>query len=488
MISKNEEMNIERCINSVKLIADEIILVDTGSDDRTVEIAKRLGAKVYYSKWNNDFSEARNVSLKHATGEWILFVDCDEEVLLDDGNMIKNLINSDYTYEGYYLRLLNMIGGSEISDAIVFRLFKNKKEYRFKGRMHEQVINSIQDIHGLDCIGATQIKIVHYGYDPKISDTDKKSKRNLDILLSYEEKDKDGYYYYVLGNEYARIEDYDEALRIYNKALEVTDVTKLRYIYYPYLVLNIAKSLYVQKKYEDELIALKKFQKNLPDFKDLFFMETLLHVDCSRLTKAKESLMKYKQCVEMSYEYPKNGFENYYNVAKLYYDLENGIVDHKEKTLTVWISVDGKSDTVVDCIKCVNEISEDIIVLAKNHEKYDTDSLYQYGAKIIKLSDESEDNIFKKAMKASNGRYVLRLNHNNLLSQEAQLKLMYLLKDDLNEAYSINELNMADESTENIFRIFKTNKKITSSIGYEDYLKNKNMTILDSKITIHKKV
>ena len=78
VITKNEEKNIARCINSYKDIVDEIILVDTGSTDNTVEIAKSLGAKIYYYEWQNDFSAAKNYALSMAKGDWIIFLDADE--------------------------------------------------------------------------------------------------------------------------------------------------------------------------------------------------------------------------------------------------------------------------------------------------------------------------------------------------------------------------------------------------------------------------
>src|SRR3989338_8295195 len=102
MIVKNEADFLEQCLNSVKEIADEIIIVDTGSTDRTKEIAKKFNAKVIEHKWNNNFSEARNISLEHATKEWILVLDADEAISREDLPKIKILIkNRDF--DGYML-------------------------------------------------------------------------------------------------------------------------------------------------------------------------------------------------------------------------------------------------------------------------------------------------------------------------------------------------------------------------------------------------
>ena len=80
MIAKNEENYLEKCLNNIKNSVDEIIIVDTGSNDKTMEIAKKFTNKVYNFRWNNDFSEARNFSLKKAAKDWILMLDADESI------------------------------------------------------------------------------------------------------------------------------------------------------------------------------------------------------------------------------------------------------------------------------------------------------------------------------------------------------------------------------------------------------------------------
>ncbi len=93
MIVKNEEDYLPQCLESIKDIVDEIIIVDTGSTDKTVKIAESYGAKVYYFKWNNNFSEARNESLKYATKDWILILDADDELHSEYQENLKLLLN-----------------------------------------------------------------------------------------------------------------------------------------------------------------------------------------------------------------------------------------------------------------------------------------------------------------------------------------------------------------------------------------------------------
>ena len=94
MIVKNEENTLSRCLESVKDIVDEIIIVDTGSTDNTVEIAKSYGAKVFFYKWDNSFANARNYSLSKASKDWILIMDADDELVKEDKDKVALLINN----------------------------------------------------------------------------------------------------------------------------------------------------------------------------------------------------------------------------------------------------------------------------------------------------------------------------------------------------------------------------------------------------------
>lgn len=492
IISKNEEKNIAKCINSVKDLAFEVILADTGSTDRTVEIAETLGAKVVHHKWNNDFSAARNASIDKATGDWILFLDCDEELPKEEGLKLKAIIDEDENnkkYDGLYLRLVNIIQGVRVSDAIVLRAFKNRPEYRFRGKMHEQIITSIQELKGIDSIGATPVEIFHYGYDPEVSDTDKKSKRNLDILLSYEEKDKDGYYYYVLGNEYARTDSYQEALDIYNKALNKTNAKMYSYIYYPYLVMNIIKIYYVQKRYQDCVKAIDGFKATLPNFKDMYFIECLAYIEMAKLSKAREALDKYLNCPPGSYEYPSNNYENFHDIPKLVDDLNKGVVPMPQGTLSVWIPMDEWDENIVDCIKSVNEIAHDVIVITSSPKKLDIVKIQQVGGKVLRLDPSNADKLYKMATTWTRGKYVLLMYPSELLSHVSQIQLFNLFSDDedLEEAYLMRVLTMETNTYDLRFGLFKTNKRVKSLEEYDKYIRSKGKLPCDIEILIHSK-
>ena len=165
MITKNEEKWLEQCLNSVKDIADEIIIVDTGSTDKTKEIAKKHCAKIFNFKWVDNFSAARNESIKHATKDWILVLDADEVIENDDLEKIKNAIENADDFAGFSLEqrsyINNFFEGAVKNDSgfelvkdyplyianFLVRLFKNHLGIKFKHRVHELIEDSMEEKH-----------------------------------------------------------------------------------------------------------------------------------------------------------------------------------------------------------------------------------------------------------------------------------------------------------------------------------------------------
>jgi tetratricopeptide (TPR) repeat protein len=144
IIVKNEEATLPRTLDSVKGIVDETIVLDTGSSDRTREIAKEFGAKVYRFEWCDDFAAARNECLKYATGDWILVLDADEMLVPQIVPQIKQAIQSDRTL------LINLIrqevGASQSPYSLVSRLFRNRPDIRFSRPYHAMVDDSVTEI------------------------------------------------------------------------------------------------------------------------------------------------------------------------------------------------------------------------------------------------------------------------------------------------------------------------------------------------------
>uniref|UniRef100_B8HX22 Glycosyl transferase family 2 n=1 Tax=Cyanothece sp. (strain PCC 7425 / ATCC 29141) TaxID=395961 RepID=B8HX22_CYAP4 len=182
MIVKNESANLPRCLSSARSHVDEMIVVDTGSEDDTVEVARQYGARVSFFDWCDDFAAARNAALDQARGEWILVLDGDEELSLTID--LRQLLQDSVGVLSYLTLFVNVYDGDRSkSVGVVRRLFRNLPGVRYIGRFHEQVIYPGEE-RGLGTNISTElIKILHYGYAPEVW-TDKLANRNIPILES----------------------------------------------------------------------------------------------------------------------------------------------------------------------------------------------------------------------------------------------------------------------------------------------------------------
>ena len=176
MIVKNEEEFLAQCLDSIKNVVDEIIIVDTGSTDNTVEIAKRYTDKVYFHEWQNSFSEARNYSLQFATCDWILQIDADEELVQEDILMLRQALKVADKKEGVnaiFVALYNELSSGQ-SKHYFQRIFRRGKAH-YEGIVHNQLVYEGEAM-------ATEIRFLHYGYNLSSEDMKKKHERTGDLL------------------------------------------------------------------------------------------------------------------------------------------------------------------------------------------------------------------------------------------------------------------------------------------------------------------
>lgn len=210
MIVKDEALLLRPCLESVKGVVDEIIIVDTGSDDETISIALEYGANVLRHEWQNDFSLARNKSLKDATGDWILFLDADERLDRNSIPKLKEIINKK-NVEGCRLELVNYIDdGSSTMKNFILRLFRNRG-YRFTGKIHEQIEHEVSQ-KGM--IIQAPIVIHHLGYLSKIMDLKQKESRNVEMLeKELRDSPQNSYLRFQLGVDLGIKNKHDEAIK-----------------------------------------------------------------------------------------------------------------------------------------------------------------------------------------------------------------------------------------------------------------------------------
>lgn len=182
ILTRNSQANIQATINSVSLFANQIVVIDTGSTDSTVNIALRSGAEVYFFKWVDDFSAARNFAIQHLHTDWVLMIDSDELLSSFDNNIFQS-IASNLSIGGINFVIENTLtqnGNTTMKSHRYTRLFKNQyPEIKYSGRIHEQIRESIEQI-GYQ-IYESDFKILHLGYDNYSED---KNQRNLHLLES----------------------------------------------------------------------------------------------------------------------------------------------------------------------------------------------------------------------------------------------------------------------------------------------------------------
>lgn len=222
MIVKDEEALLSRCLESVKGIADEIIIVDTGSTDRTKQIAENFGAKIYDYVWSNDFAAARNESLRHAVGKWILVLDADEYLGSNDHSKWIEFLQKEKpeAHLAYTLPVINFTGEKdyqeEMTTAPVTRLFPNFKGIHFERPIHEQLTRGGKEklLHK-----KISLEIYHTGYQLQRVTEKSKHERNMSIFNEMKKANKlSAYDWFTLGNQYRFGKEEEEALQCYERA------------------------------------------------------------------------------------------------------------------------------------------------------------------------------------------------------------------------------------------------------------------------------
>ena len=214
MIVRDEEQMLPRCLAAVAGAVDEIVIVDTGSTDATVKIARSFGAKVIEFPWTGSFSEARNVSFEAATGDWVMYLDADEVLVSEDVEQLRALTGRTWR-EAFYLAETSYTGELEDGGAMVnnaLRVFRNRPEYRFKDRLHEQIAHTLPTyVPGR--VEQTPVRITHYGYLGSVRDAKEKSGRNIELLRKQAaESPRTPFLHFNLGSEYIVVGDLNAAI------------------------------------------------------------------------------------------------------------------------------------------------------------------------------------------------------------------------------------------------------------------------------------
>lgn len=230
IIAKNEESRIEQCLASVKPCGFEIVVVDTGSTDRTKEIAARYADQVLDFEWCDDFSAARNFSLQAASNNWIFMIDCDEtvrEIDVEELNYFRKHL-SDKVGSVSRENLVTQNGALTLNNIDYTERFFNRKLYRYTGIIHEQ----LTPVRGHEIPALLlHTTLLHTGYDMTPEEREAKYRRNFTLLEKQAESDPENpYLYYQLGKSCEILEDFARACIYYDKGLTFDLDPELAYV------------------------------------------------------------------------------------------------------------------------------------------------------------------------------------------------------------------------------------------------------------------
>ncbi|MFB3040711.1 MAG: tetratricopeptide repeat protein [Candidatus Poribacteria bacterium] len=267
MIVKNEEEALPKCLSSIQGLADELIVVDTGSTDRTVKIVQGFGAKVYYFAWNDNFSDARNESLKHATGDWILWLDADDILPKTHHATIRRLLGQPNNH-AFFFRLEN-VGGDEAT-CYQLRMFPNLPGIEYTMPVHEQVLPSLMRL-GVNKMVNLDVSVIHTGYTDAKTIAAKNAKY-LGIMEKWlVERPQD----YVTRAHVARIYHtngrHREAIREYRIVVNDPRCRQENEIIYISSLIFTGRSHLDLKQYPDALAAFEDALRIQPDY-DVVYM------------------------------------------------------------------------------------------------------------------------------------------------------------------------------------------------------------------------
>ena len=300
MIVKDEEAMLGRCLEAVRPAVDEIVVVDTGSTDATVEIAESFGARVLHHAWDGDFSAARNASFEAATGDWVMYLDADEILVAEDVERLRALTGRTWR-EAFYLVETNHTGDLEDGTAIThdaLRVFRNRPEYRFEGRIHEQIAHRLP-VYVPERLERTTVRVEHYGYLGAVRGAKDKVNRNLELLERQVAEGVDTpFLHFNLGSEHLSVGDADRALPSFTRAWKAIagDERIGRFGFAPALGERYVKSLRMVGRFDDVATAGDEVLAAFPGFTDIVLEQGLAAAAAGNFERA-EALLR--RCLEM---------------------------------------------------------------------------------------------------------------------------------------------------------------------------------------------
>lgn len=297
MIVRDNETTIRPCLESIRPWVDEMIVIDTGSTDRTPEICRELGATVQHWAWRDDFAAARNESLNYATGEWIFWMDSDDTIPTECGRKLRTLAEADHPPEvlGFVMQVHCPGPGDDGQQNVTIvdhvKLFRHRPDLRFEHRIHEQILPAIRRAGGE--VAFTDAYVVHSGSDHSPEGRIRKLERDFKLLgLDLEERPDHPFVLFNLGMTHADCQHHAEAAHWLRKCLDVSrsEESHVRKAYA--LLVSV---LYQQQRFDEAFAVCQRARTLFADDKELLFRQAMLQ---HRLGLLEDAVHSYRTVLE----------------------------------------------------------------------------------------------------------------------------------------------------------------------------------------------
>lgn len=293
IIAKNEEKHMDNFLSSIQKHMGsypyEIVLVDTGSTDATVELAHKYTDKIFFFDWIGDFSAARNYSIQCASNDWILVLDCDEYIYEATPALLDIMVQKHPRHIGM-ITIRNHYKTGQINGihTVLMERFFNRNFFHYESAIHEQ-LKPLNPEHTQERFNIS-LTVEHYGYTGTSEELAAKANRNNELLLKMlEETPDDAYLYFQLGQSYSMINDAEKACYYYGCGLDYATNPKLEYV--QLMVVGYGYALIDLEQYEDALMLINLYD----DFGHIADFVCLIGIIYLRNGMINEALQEFQQ-------------------------------------------------------------------------------------------------------------------------------------------------------------------------------------------------
>ena len=324
LITKNEADKLRKCLSAAASLPFEIVVVDTGSTDDSVAVAKEFTDHVYHFDWIKDFSAARNFSISKASNDWILVLDTDEYVTDADMDEIYRLIEAHPDEIGRIKRTSADDSGLKTVDYVE-RLF-DRRIYMYKRPIHEQVL-PIDETNVTFTYYPIPLSVDHDGY-LSVNGENQKAQRNLEILLASEKDFPDSYTYFQIGASYHFLGDYKKACTYFEKGLDYDLSPDSEYV--QMMIIQYGYCLMDDDRLEDALTFYEQIYPYFDFLADIVLCMGTIYLRHKDYMKAAMQFVK-ATTTERYFTLGANSFIAYYHLG-----VVNELLGQKEQAVTFY--------------------------------------------------------------------------------------------------------------------------------------------------------